>query len=337
MCKKLSKNNLLASGIMSEAIDCRRHEADREGHRHQRGAGLHPHLTQEKPMNFETFHDALKWRKIHRKKLETGNKRQRRAARTLTKCRNRHRCGTEGCRVCIRDFRVGWTGEAVKIMLQRPVWTRCCIITKGLLVPYGQLAKFDLHAQIERLRKRIQRSALHGSVVLGGLDVSLNIENNVIVGWQFHPYLIVEGKDDASLEQAVKDTFPTEPTALEPYDFAEITDPLEVITYAYKAQIKRRSGFVGKNGNHRTKDLPLKGADIRELLPFLAKHKVGARLLLAGVRRNGHRLDFTPTKPSSAPGKAMKAAGGAAIAGELDELMERSGKPVGAPKARRAA
>jgi len=33
----------------------------------------------------------------------------------------------------------------------------------------------------------------------------------------------------------------------------------------------------------------------------------------------------------------MKAAGGAAIAGELDELMERSGKPVGAPKARRAA
>jgi hypothetical protein len=46
-------------------------------------------------------------------------------------------------------------------------------------------------------------------------------------------------------------------------------------------------------GNHRTKDLPLKGDDLRILLPFLAQHKVGSRLLLAGVRRNGQRLVFT--------------------------------------------
>jgi hypothetical protein len=266
-------------------------------------------------MQFETFEDAIHWRQIHRKKLKAGKKLQRRAARVLQYCRNRHRCGTEGCRVCIRDFRVGWTGEAVKIMLQRPVWTGCCIITKGLLVPYGQLGNFDLLAQIARLRKRIERSKLHGRIVLGGLDISLNLESNKIVGWQFHPYLLIEGKKDADLQQAVEDAFPPEPTALVPYDFEEITDPLEVITYAYKADIKRRSGYVGNDGNHRTKHQGLKGPDIRKLLPFLAKHKVGARLLLAGVRRNGHRLDFTPTKPSSAPGKAMKAAGGAAIAG----------------------
>jgi hypothetical protein len=42
----------------------------------------------------------------------------------------------------------------------------------------------------------------------------------------------------------------------------------------------------------------------------LAKHKVGARLLLAGVRRNGHRLVFTPVKPSTGPGRALKAAAG---------------------------
>ena len=125
----------------------------------------------------------------------------------------------------MRDFRVGWTGEAVKIVMQRPHWTRCCIITKGQLVRYGQLAKFDLHAEIKRLRKRIGRSELHGRVVLGGLDISLNIENNVIVGWQFHPYLIVEGENDAKLQQAVKNAFPPEPTALLPYDFKEITDP----------------------------------------------------------------------------------------------------------------
>jgi hypothetical protein len=265
-------------------------------------------------MQFETQQEALKWRKHHHRKLESGNKRQRRAAQTLANCCKSYRCETEACPVCMREGRAEWAGEAIKIMLQRPHWTRCSVITDGLLVPYGQFAKFDLDAQIKRLRKRIGRSKLHGRVVLGGLDVSLNIENNVIVGWQFHPYLIVEGKDDASFRQAVKDAFPPEPTALEPYDFAEITDPLEVITYAYKAQIKRRSGYVGKDGNHRTKDQPLKGADLRKLLPFLAKHKVGARLILCGVKRNGQHLGFTPTKPSSAPRKAVKGAGGDASA-----------------------
>ena len=53
----------------------------------------------------------------------------------------------------------------------------------------------------------------------------------------------------------MKDAFPPEPTALEPYDFAEITDPLEVITYAYKAQIKRRSGYAGKDGNHTDQEI----------------------------------------------------------------------------------
>jgi hypothetical protein len=163
-------------------------------------------------MQFETEEDALKWRKVHRKKLEAGNKRQRRAARTLTKCRKSHRCEIEACRVCMRDFRIWWAGEAIKIMLQRPDWTSCSIITEGLLVPYGQLTKFDLYAQIKRLRKRIGRSKLHSRIVLGGLDISLNLENNKIIGWQFHLYLVVEGKDDAKLEQAVRDAFGTTTT-----------------------------------------------------------------------------------------------------------------------------
>ena len=39
---------------------------------------------------------------------------------------------------------------------------------------------------------------------------------------------------------------------------------------------------------------------LRELLPLLAKYKVGARLILRGVRRNGQRLVLTHTKRSSA-------------------------------------
>jgi hypothetical protein len=200
----------------------------------------------------------------------------------------------------MRDFRISWLGEAIKIIAQRPHWTRCSVITKGLLVPYGQLPKFDLIAAVKRIRKRLERADIRGRIVLGALDVSLNIEDNVIVGWQFHGYLIVEGENDAALQQAIRRAFPPEPSALAPYDFVEVSNPLDVVTYAYKALFERRSGYEDSRGNHRTKDQPLKGADVRELLPFLAKHKVGARLILCGVRRNGQHLVFTPTKPSSA-------------------------------------
>jgi hypothetical protein len=254
----------------------------------------------EEDMNFEMLNDALKWRKVHRNKLKAATRRQRRAARHLMKCRRGHRCETEACRVCMREFRLGWLGEAVKIVVQRADWTRCSIITKGMLVPYGRLSKFDLTAQVKRIRKRLSRSAIRDRIVLGGLDVSLNIEKNKIKGWQFHLYLIVEGQDDAALQRAIKKAFPPEPTARVPYYFAPVTDPLEVITYAYKAEIKRRSGYVGSNGNHQTKDQPLKGAHLRELLPFFATYKVGSRLILCGVRRNGQRLIFTPSKGSPA-------------------------------------
>lgn len=173
-------------------------------------------------MNFETFEDAIHWRKVHRTKLKTATRRQRRAARPLMKCRRGHRCDTEACRVCLREFRLWWLGEAVRIVVQRPHWTRCSVIPEGWLVPYKQLSGFDLDAEIKRIRKRLERSALHGRVVLGGVDVSLNVLNNRIVGWQFHVYLIAEGANDKVLRNAIKAVFSPEPTAQEPYHFEQI-------------------------------------------------------------------------------------------------------------------
>ena len=72
-----------------------------------------------------------------------------------------------------------------------------------------------------------------------------------ITGWQFHIYLIVEGKNDAALQKAIKDALPPEPTALEPYDFLEVSDPLRAVTYLYKGVFKRRSGYNNSRGNHR--------------------------------------------------------------------------------------
>jgi hypothetical protein len=261
-------------------------------------------------MFIETFEDALERRRIHRRTLEGGNKRQRRVAKTLRQCSRHRRCGTEACAVCLRDFRLHWVSEAVRILIQRPSWTRCSIIPKGLLIQYKQLLNFDLDGEIKRIRKRLERSALHGRIVLGALDISLNVLNNSIVGWQFHVYLIVEGADDKALREAIKDVFPPEPTAPVPYDFQEIdkTGVIDVVTYAYKSFFKRRSGYKNSKGNHHTKDQRLKGADLRELLLFLAQYKLGARLILGGVRRNGQRLVFTHKAKPSIPTELKAAA-----------------------------
>jgi hypothetical protein len=106
-------------------------------------ADHNPVCRKENLMLIESFKDAVKWRRIHRNKLKLGKRLQRRLARNLKKCRHNHRCGTEACRVCMREFRISWLGEAIKIMVQRPHWTRGSIISKGLLV-----ARFN---QFERI------------------------------------------------------------------------------------------------------------------------------------------------------------------------------------------
>jgi hypothetical protein len=247
-------------------------------------------------MTFETFEDALAWRTIHRKQLLSGDQQQRQVARHLNSCRKSARCKTEACRVCLREFRIGWVGEITKIVLRKPNWTACSIITKDLLVPYGSLQTFDLKAAIKRIQKRLERSQIPDRIVVGGLDISLNLNNNNTTGWQVHPYLIVEGDNDELLQRAIKAAFPPEPSAAKPYQFREVEDPLKAISYAYKSVFKCRSAFTDGEGKAQTDNLPLKGPDHRELLQFLDQHKVGSRAILRWVRRNGK--SFALIKPS---------------------------------------
>jgi hypothetical protein len=104
-------------------------------------------------LNFETFGDALDWRKSDRKQLRSGNHQQKQVARQLQSCRKSNRCRTDACRVCLREFRLWWVGEVVRILLTRSHWTRCSVIMKGLLVPYGHLSTLDLQAVVKQFAK----------------------------------------------------------------------------------------------------------------------------------------------------------------------------------------
>ena len=101
--------------------------------------------------------------------------------------------------------------------------------------------------------------------------------------------MLIEGENTLRLREAIKAAFPPERTAPIPYDFDEVNDPSNCVTYLFKAIFKRRSRYTNAAG-HRTKSLPLKGRELRPLLQFLDHHPVGERLILRGIRRNGRRL-----------------------------------------------
>jgi hypothetical protein len=126
-------------------------------------------------------------------------------------------------------------------------------------------------------------------IVLAGIDISLNFQDNDVIGWQLHLYMLIEGENTLRLREAIKAAFPPELTAPTPYDFDEVNDPSNCVTYLFKAIFKRRSRYTSANG-HRTKSLPLKGPELRELLQFLDRQSVGERLILRGIRRNGRHL-----------------------------------------------
>ena len=102
--------------------------------------------------------------------------------------------------------------------------------------------------------------------------------------------MLIEGTNTLRVQEAIKAAFPPEPTAPIPHLFSSVSDSTKAITYLFKNIFNRRSRYADTSGQARTKDLPLKPADLRELLPFLDQHPIGARLILRGIRRNGGRL-----------------------------------------------
>jgi hypothetical protein len=248
--------------------------------------------TNSKPDGFETYADAKKRRNRKTKALRKGNERHQRLADNLATCRKDNPCGSGACDIDAGLFRLNLYRQSKPIFDDRPAWTRASVIPAGFLIPFGELSTVNLQAIAAQIDQRLQRSSLRNRLAFVGIDISLNLQDNEILGWQLHLYMLIEGENTLRLREAIKAAFPPPPelTAKVPYKFDEVNDPSNRITYLFKAIFKRRSRYTDANGQARTKSLPLKGSDLRELLPFLDQYPIGARLILRGIRRNGSRL-----------------------------------------------
>jgi len=247
------------------------------------------------PEGFETQAQAMDRRAYRIHVLLGGNRRQQLLAKKLQRCRKGNRCNSGACNVCERLFRLGLLRQLQPISDSRPHWTRASVVPADLLFAEGELAEVDLNAIKRKISKRLERSSLKDRIVVAGIDISLNTEDNLTIGWQLHLYMIIEGERTLQLEEAVKATFPPEKTAKVPFHFKQLTGKVGAITYLYKSMFWRRSRYTiyERWPITRTRNLPIKRPELRELLEFLGRYPIGARLILRGLRRDGRHLIVT--------------------------------------------
>jgi hypothetical protein len=251
------------------------------------------------PGRFETYQQAKERRAFKIHVLSGGNRAQRLLAAKLQRCRKGDRCSCGACDVCARLFRLRLFQQLEPIVASRPHWTRASVVPADLLFAEGELAFVDLNALRKKISKRFERWSLRNRIVIAGIDISFNTENNNSIGWQLHLYMLVEGEHTPQLEEAVKATFPPEPTALVPYNFTQLTGKVKPITYLYKAIFLRRSRYTLYGRRARIRNVQLKRPELRELLEFLGRYPVGARLILRGIRRDGRQFIITKQRKSA--------------------------------------
>ena len=214
--------------------------------------------------------------------LRSREKQHRQLADRLDGCTRSNRCKSEADPVCATLY---WqkVRRAVSPVLVAKSWTRALIVTAGLSKPYGKLDEIDLAVSVESVRKRLERSGLRDRIIIGAIDISLYLKNGKIVGWQLHLDLLIEGNDRPRLQKAIEAAFPAEPTAPRPYVFADVTDPERTLARLYTTKFFRISWYAEKR-KLCTARLPLTGGDLQQLMAFLGRYAIGARLVLNGLR-----------------------------------------------------
>jgi hypothetical protein len=171
------------------------------------------------PDGFETFADAKERRARKIRILSQGEKDQQRLAAQLKRCRKGSRCESGACDVCLRLYRLRLFQTASPVLASRPHWTRASIVPAGFLLPMGELANVQLKALGEMIDKRLERSSLRRRMVLAGIDISLNLQDNKIIGWQLHLYMLIEGENTLRLREAIKADLPARTNCTDPLRF----------------------------------------------------------------------------------------------------------------------
>jgi hypothetical protein len=157
-------------------------------------------------------------------------------------------------------------------------------------VRVGKLTKLDPRAAVKAVRTQLQRPDLSGLIVIGGIDLSLEVDRRLGHGpeWQLHLHIIGAGCDRKAVRQALRPYYPATAAVHRSIKVQSVRDRPKQLSYCFKFHHQRHVQREGRQSRY----YPLHSDESIEDLLFLARYQFSDFLFLKGVRRNGNRLNF---------------------------------------------
>lgn len=245
---------------------------------------------------FETLADAKAWNDVNIATLSVARRKaDHELAALLSSCHRRRPCLSGACRVCMREMR-RWFASATAKLFDDLSWEPgagfAVTIVPGARWQPDSMNPGAVRAFKERIRELFDGAGLGDEVAIGGIDLSWNSSDGEWADHiRPHAYLLLPAlKSNRHIKAALKASLPATIDTPRPVKFRPLANQVEASTYALKAVFSRRSTYVNALGRRTSRNLPLRGPDLRTALHFL--HDVGltGRVLCLNCRRRGHRF-----------------------------------------------
>ena len=229
------------------------------------------------PEHFETKSEA----RSRRKNLQAsrGN---------VPKCNKGERCQTEQCHKCLRRFRKSLVKNSTNLGLhsREQDWFCLTLVPSETLIPIGKLECLDLKNEVRKHNVRLKRH-IPDALVIGGIDISLNMERGIPIGWQPHLHLMIFGINKEDSLNALRSVYPRSDIAKRPIRHELLKEGTfnQILTYCYKSLYFEHSDrkFIPDRKYNKRNMLPRKYEE--ELRAYLCNWLIGDRLILRHARR----------------------------------------------------
>jgi hypothetical protein len=214
-------------------------------------------------------------------------------------CAEKEFCGLPNCAKCARFYRRYFVSELLQIGRSRKGRFETATILLEI-VNSGRLAQVKLDDAHDRLRKRLQRSAFSGSIIIGGTEVTWVEKSR---HWILHVHILAMGVSPGSWRR-LRTLYSNDATTDHgrPADPAiattrkrfravvvkKLRHPIDQCSYLLKYQTIHRPGT--QRGARRARVVPLRGKPLVELVEWRMNYQLDDFLFLYGARRRGGKI-----------------------------------------------
>lgn len=201
------------------------------------------------------------------------------------------------CPICLRSQRAKFIKNAARMI--RREWSTMngelgyLTYIPAETLPSGKLGELDLRDFKDLLAKHINRAGLRNVLLVGGVDISFNVQQSLLSEeyWQPHLHAVghfPEGRKRSS--EMLSGYLGKYRSAYRPI----LIKPLSVraglkaaLGYCIKPYFDRREHYLDSFGEPSISKYPLKDGELLESIRFLDLWSANARVFTKGVKRKG--------------------------------------------------